>query len=162
MRRMGPRKTTAEVRREALTKIQASGLLGEMQLMVIKEVCHRGPMTGREINHNLDIPHAHVRLHELEEMGVVERVGTTKCSITSMTVAAWDMTGAVASPRDKSRRKVKKAPHIHEITECATCVLVDELDGEDVCWMNSSVKCLEKGRPLDCPLLVRDFIIRAG
>jgi hypothetical protein len=134
-----------------------------MKNLVFQTLSDKGPITGRELNKILGCPHGHVRLHELVRDGAVENVGTAKCSVTGMHVAAWDVTGRVPVKPKVDKKVGKKKPHIHKITECSSCLLQDENDKEEaVCWMNSSVYCLEQGRPGDCPLDVRDFVVRAG
>ena len=90
--------------------------------------------------------------------------GERKCKVTGQTSIEWDVTSALPDPLPK-KYGFKMSQHIHKIMDCSSCLLQDEADdgsGKTVCWMNSSVECAEQGRPCDCPLNVRDFVVRAG
>lgn len=107
-----PRRTSME----AYRKIQSENLLSKMRFKVYDHLFYHGPMTAGELAAQLkrpDEPHPsyHRRLHELEKLGVAERIGVVrKCTITGFNAEVWDVTpelpsGKITASTDKPTKK---------------------------------------------------------
>jgi len=102
--------TCAETSRNAYARIKAEGLLSKMQFLVYEYVhaaCR--PCTGAELEVYLrevhgGLRHYHQRLSELERVGVIEKVGERKCSVTGFVAYEWAVTGRV--PRKEGVERV--------------------------------------------------------
>lgn len=89
-------------------QIESEGLLSRMRWLVYAWLYTYGPATGREVNKGLTIPHAHVRLHELQQQGVVMETGTKTCSVSGRESISWDVTSNLPSTFVPVKRKSKE------------------------------------------------------
>ena len=89
-------------------QIEEEGLLSRMRWLVYSWLYKNGPATGREVNQGLDVPHAHVRLHELQQQGVVRETGTKNCSVTGRESISWDVTANLPSTFVPIERKTRQ------------------------------------------------------
>ena len=87
--------------RQAYEHITANGLLSKSCYAVYDLLFREGPLTGRDVDDALG-PDAHKRLSELEEQGVIAKVGTRTCAKTGQDGYLWEVTGQLPVPRNKS------------------------------------------------------------
>jgi hypothetical protein len=76
--------------------IKDSGLVGELQLQVLKALAVNGPLTSGELA-EFHIKSARVsvspRLAELKNQGAVAEKGKRPCRVTGRECVEWDLTG---------------------------------------------------------------------
>lgn len=100
----------------AYDAIRRNGLLSRSRFAVYECLLEHGPLTRNELDHRLS--HGSVnptysrRLVELERLGVVQRVGTFRCSITGFECDAWDVTDSLPQASRPTRR-----PSLRRIVE---------------------------------------------
>ena len=104
-----------ETSRLAYNTIKNNGLLNKLQLEVYGFIYNCGPCTQREASQqlrghsNYSVP---PRFTELHEMGVIEPVGTRKCSVTGKQCIIWEATDKLPerpSPQRKLYLRIEKA-----------------------------------------------------
>ena len=140
-----------------------NGALPLMRRRVYRWLYENGPATRNEIANGIEmVPNdCSTRLKELCEREVVREVGEDRCRLTGKNVNLYDVTDSM--PRSPRMTGVRTQPEVFLVGSCAECLPLEE-DAEDAagkCWMDMSVSLAEVGRPLGCPLLHRDFIVRA-
>jgi hypothetical protein len=87
---------------EVYNKIKIEGLLERMAWKVYDELFHHGPLTGRELNRNLQSVSAHKRLSELERMGAIRSNEIPRtCTVSGERVLEWDVTDVLPTPIQK-------------------------------------------------------------
>lgn len=96
----------------AFEEIKREGILGAVQWQVYELVFREGPMTAREITRYFELYERSIaittfqpRLRELEEMGVMRRVGERACHVTGRSAYAWDVTSHVPTEEERQRGK---------------------------------------------------------
>lgn len=82
---------------QAYNHIKEDGLLSKMRMRVYETLYLHGPLTGRELNFRMAVPGEasasfHKRLSELEDLGVVETVGTRPATQDTEAAILWDAT----------------------------------------------------------------------
>lgn len=154
--------------REAYEKILREGLLPNRRMQVYEWLYERGPATAREVERAFILDgnhhgrHVNKRLPELREQGVVEELGERQCAVTGENAILWDVTDALPVPFRGNG--VRRSPEYFYVSACDDCLpLQDYADDEpNMCWMDPKVEQAEEGyQPDNCPLLERDFVVRA-
>lgn len=142
-------------------KLVEEGVLPPTRRAIYEWLYEFGPATRNEISRGVEmIPNnVSTRLREMIIQGITKEVGTSKCNVTGMHVTLYDVTDCMPSGQIRKRKK----PECHYVESCRECLpLQDESDDrEGFCWMDLEVRMVEEGRPKDCPLLRRDFVVRA-
>jgi predicted transcriptional regulator len=154
-RKRKTRTTSVEVYKELVKK----GVLPTMRREIYAWLYTNGPATRNEIALAVHmIPNnCSTRLKEMIGLGIVAERGEDKCQITGRNVILYDVTANM--PR-KDNGTSRPRAHIHTPRNCGECPLVVEEEGDDVCWMNLTVRACYDHRPVSCELNKRDFVIR--
>ena len=98
----------------AYQTIMSNGLLSKRREQTYDYLYHYGPCTARKVS--AFVTGGWKRLHELQELGVVETCGTTVCPDTNQTVLLWDVT-AVIPTGSITQSKSKLAEAREELKE---------------------------------------------
>lgn len=105
----------------AYAHIKATGLLSERRFQVYNHVYMHGPCTGTDVSRS--IPGGWKRLSELQELGLVEEIGDTKCPYSGETVSLWDVTdhvpttGKLVRPKKACARCAQLEAQLKELLE---------------------------------------------
>ena len=85
---------------EAYRRLEASGGLSPLRLLVARDIAEHGPTTQTETTARLSAGKAQrfnnpyqPRFAELERFGVIAAVGEKACALTGRMEVAWDLTG---------------------------------------------------------------------
>lgn len=121
---------------EAYAQLVASGYIGERHRLVLECFKKHGAMTCGEAFEQMKAEgesfagangNVTSRCSELEEMGVMQRIGTKECRVTKKNVTLWEaIEGAVAHAPVK---KLKNKEIIAQLTE-----RIRELEAEVAYW----------------------------
>lgn len=100
---------------QAYRQIQAEGLLSERRFEAYKFIYEHGPLTANEMMYKAKElrmrTHIHMeslskRLSELRDLGVIQEIGTKKCSISGRECIVWDVTSNLpVKPKKKKTSK---------------------------------------------------------
>ena len=154
-----------ETSKEAYKRLVEGGYLTPKRAEVYCWLKDHGEATAREVERGLRDKNAQKRLSELRKQDMVKELPNRRpCKVTGNRVILWDITTRFKPlPLPRTRGKSKGNPHIHVVRKCEECPLVAaEPDGSEICWMRVSIKIPKSGRPVTCPLVAQDFVIRGA
>lgn len=147
---------------ECYKELVRNKVLSTMRRDVYQWLYDNGPATRNEIAHAIHmIPNnCSTRLKEMADRGIVREVGEDKCKITGKNVLLYDVTDAMPSNNVNGK---KEKPEFYYVPSCDDCLPLQDAedDAEGGCWMDPKVEMAGEGQPKDCPLLKKDFIVRA-
>jgi hypothetical protein len=115
---------------EAYLQIQEEGLLAKTRLAVYQWLYHNGPATARQVEYGMDNIHAHKRLPELRNSGVVQETGKGVCPITGRRAIVWDVTANLPT---------KEKEDAWEVVICPACSRPHFASVECVCAAESTI-----------------------
>jgi hypothetical protein len=151
---------------KAYHRILESGELAKSLDKVLRHLVYVHPdtVTGREADAQLHTVDAHKRLSDLKRMRLVEELGERECNVTgnpsSIEWGLCDNPILVPLVRGPSKKRIKKEEIV--VSHCSECLFRDT---DDTCMGvdDGEVKCtMPDGRPCDCPLFGKTYVIRGS
>ena len=149
---------------ECFKELVRNQVLPTMRREIYEWLFEHGPATRNEIAREIHmIPNnCSTRLKEMFDMGIVCEVGEDKCKVTGRQVILYDVTDSMPHSRGANGKRSK--PEYFFVASCDDCLpLQDDADEEpNMCWMDPKVSQAKEGcQPDNCPLIERDFVVRA-